>query len=423
MSTPLHSAVAGYLFLILQWTCAAVEITERRGVAEGSSVLLCAPDTKNANIIEWEHIKNTSSEFILQYYADSQSPTIYPAYQGRVIFYPENGSLLLLKLREMDNGVYKATVDLVQDKARTTLLEVIKPVPQPELQYSSSLAGSPIELVCVLPKGRVDVISWKKEGHLLPLERCYQLSENNTVLRIAKGEKADCGSYSCNVSNEISWKEAVLNLTVVGLPRPLRYAQIMAAAALMFAAGSVVDFIVLLCQPDKQGFGKKVRRWMTLCIQGLVCVSSLLLLTTSIFWVQQEGPSAAFILLGLFLFATIMMTVLQTVTLVCRPAALIYFKTKKWYCVILNTAAPTAVIVLVLFTSLLLQNIQRLHERGCSEPINLMLIFILTAAVALFMPLVFFLCYHKSVKKERKMENVQVVRVTGGMATLVQEEL
>ncbi|XP_062440345.1 uncharacterized protein LOC134145138 isoform X3 [Rhea pennata] len=378
----LASLLSSDLFLILQWTCAAVEITERRGVAEGSSVLLCAPDTKNANIIEWEHIKNTSSEFILQYYADSQSPTIYPAYQGRVIFYPENGSLLLLKLREMDNGVYKATVDLVQDKARTTLLEVIKPVPQPELQYSSSLAGSPIELVCVLPKGRVDVISWKKEGHLLPLERCYQLSENNTVLRIAKGEKADCGSYSCNVSNEISWKEAVLNLTVVGLPRPLRYAQIMAAAALMFAAGSVVDFIVLLCQPDKQGFGKKVRRWMTLCIQGLVCVSSLLLLTTSIFWVQQEG-----------------------------------------YCVILNTAAPTAVIVLVLFTSLLLQNIQRLHERGCSEPINLMLIFILTAAVALFMPLVFFLCYHKSVKKERKMENVQVVRVTGGMATLVQEEL
>nr|XP_013812958.1 PREDICTED: HEPACAM family member 2-like isoform X5 [Apteryx mantelli mantelli] len=203
------------LFLILQWTSVAMEIAERRIVAEGSSVLLYAPDIKNVNFTEWEYIKNTTPEFILQYYADSQSPTIYSAYRGRVIFYPKNGSLLLQKLQETDSGVYKATVDLMQDKARITFLEVIKPVPQPELQCSSSLAGSPIELLCMLPKGRVDTISWKKEGRPLSPERCYQLSENITVLRIGKGEKADCGSYSCNVSNVISWKEAVLNLTVV----------------------------------------------------------------------------------------------------------------------------------------------------------------------------------------------------------------
>ena len=84
-----------------------------------------APDMKNVSFTEWEFIRNTTPEVILQYYADFQSPTIYASYQGRVIFYPKNGSILLQRLREADSGIYKATVDLIQDKARTTLLEVI----------------------------------------------------------------------------------------------------------------------------------------------------------------------------------------------------------------------------------------------------------------------------------------------------------
>ncbi|KFR08342.1 hypothetical protein Y956_14622, partial [Nipponia nippon] len=187
-----------------------------RVAAEGSSVLMHALDVKNSNFTEWEYIRNSIPEFILQYYANSQSPTIFPAYQGRVIFYPKNGSILLQKLRETDSGIYKATIDLTQDKVRTTLLEVIKPVPQPELQYSLNMAGSPIELVCVVPEGTVASISWKKEGRPLPSEKCYRLSGNTTVLLIMNGEKMDCGSYSCNVSNVISWKEAALNLTVTG---------------------------------------------------------------------------------------------------------------------------------------------------------------------------------------------------------------
>ncbi|NWI16094.1 CEAM6 protein, partial [Crypturellus soui] len=188
----------------------------KRVVAEGSSVLLHAPDIKNINLTEWEYIKDTTPVFILQYYADSQSPTIYPAYQGRVVFYPKNSSLLLQKLQETDSGVYKATIDLMEDKASITFLEVIKTVPQPKIQGSSGLVGSPIRLFCMLSQGRVDDISWKKDGCPLPPERFYHLYKNGTMLQIEKGERADCGSYSCNVSNAVSWKEAQLNVTVVG---------------------------------------------------------------------------------------------------------------------------------------------------------------------------------------------------------------
>ena len=79
-----------------------------------------------------------------------------------------------------------------------------------------NLAGSSIELVCVVPEGTVASISWKKEGRPLPPEKCHLLSGNITVLQLRNREKSDCGSYSCNVSNVISWKEAALNLTVPG---------------------------------------------------------------------------------------------------------------------------------------------------------------------------------------------------------------
>ncbi|NWR81335.1 NCAM1 protein, partial [Centropus unirufus] len=189
----------------------------RRYAAEGSSLLMHAPEIKNVSFTQWEYIGSSSSAFILQHYADSQALTIYPAYQGRVIFNPKDGSILLLGLQEADSGTYRATVNLMLDKARTTLLQVLKPVPQPELQRTSNLAGSPIKLVCSVPEGmEVPSISWKKDGGPLPPEKCYLLPGNTTVLHIRMGEKSDCGTYSCNVSNVISWKETTLNLMVTG---------------------------------------------------------------------------------------------------------------------------------------------------------------------------------------------------------------
>ncbi|NXN49759.1 HECA2 protein, partial [Rynchops niger] len=325
-----------------------VATTERRVAAEGSSILMHAPDIRNVNFTEWEYIRNTTPEFILQYYADHKYPTIYTAYQGRVVFYPENGSILLQRLQETDSGIYRATVDLMQDKARTTLLEVIQPVPQPELQCSSKPAGSPIELVCVVPEGTVASISWKKDGHPLPPDKCYLLSENDTVLLIRNGEKSDCGSYSCNVSNVISWKEATLDLTVTGLTPPLRHVRRLAVVTLMFVAFSTVGFIVLLWQLREQRFGTEASKHAILFSHGLLCVSCLLLLAISIIWMQEEGLSAAFVLLGLFFFA----------------AAI-------GHRVIRNSTTPATLIVNLLFATLLLHHTQQLHERGCSEAVDL----------------------------------------------------
>ncbi|NXL67317.1 CEAM6 protein, partial [Chordeiles acutipennis] len=288
-----HPALASLLFpdllLVLPGFSEEVEMAERRVAAEGSSIVMHAPGIKSVKLTEWEYIRNSTPEFILQYYVDVQMTTIYPAYKDRVIFYPKNGSILLQNLGETDSGIYKATVDMMKDRAWTILLKVIKPVPQPELQHSSNVAGSPIELVCVVPEGTVASISWKKEGHLLPQEECYQQSGNISVLQIRKGWKSDCGSYSCNVSNVVSWKEAVLNLTVTGLTPPLHHAKRLAVVALMFIAVSSTIIITLMCQLKDHRFGEEARKHLMLSTHGLLCISSLLLLATSIIWMHEEG--------------------------------------------------------------------------------------------------------------------------------------
>ncbi|XP_069723979.1 uncharacterized protein [Phaenicophaeus curvirostris] len=361
MLTRLQGAVTGYLLLVLQVSFAAAGITEIRHAAEGSSILMHAPDIKNVSFTQWEYLSTTSSALILQHYAHSQSLTIYPAYQERVIFYENNSSILLQGLRETDSGNYIATVNLIKEKARTTLLEVIKPVPQPELQCTSNLAGSPIKLICSVPEGmEVSSVSWKKDGHPLSPEKCYLLSENITVLQIRNGKKSDCGTYSCNISNVISWKEATLNLTMTGLTPRLHHAQRMVIVTLMFTTVSAIGFIIQLCH----GF-EAAKKLVILSTHGFLCISSLLLLAASIIWMLEEGHKVS-----------------------------------------QNSTTPTMLVINLLFTTLLLQNVQKLHEQGCSEAVHVTGSCV-SAAVAIFVVLLLLLlCYHRNKLKE-KMTNTR----------------
>ncbi|KAM6323241.1 uncharacterized protein O3Q21_005886 isoform 2-T3 [Podargus strigoides] len=485
MSARLWAAVAGCLLVALQSYAAVLEITERLAAAEGSSVMMHAPAIKNVNLTEWEFLRNGDPEFILQYYAGHHAPNIYSAYQGRVVFYPENGSILLQRLQETDRGVYKATVNLMEDKARTTLLQVIKPVPQPELQSSLNLAGSPVELVCAVPEGTAVSISWKKEGRPLPPRNCYVLSENATVLQIRNVEKSDCGFYSCNISNLISWKETTLHLTVTGLTPPLHHARRLAVVALMFVTVSAVSFVILLHQWSKGRYGKEVRRrYLVLSTHGLLCNSSLLLLVTSIIWIKEEGlyssisdvavfdleklkpagssfpallkpkgcvcpfalfrshhpfsrtsknekvvqkplprhrVSAAFVLLGLFFVAAAIGMAWVAATAIWRPSPFSLFRMKKWHHVIQYSAAPTTLIVNSLFATLLLHNIQQLHERGCSEAVELTPSCV-SAAVAILVMLLLLLLHCRRSKQEEMKQSPDASRSTQPTVSSLAEE-
>ncbi|XP_039344242.1 cell surface A33 antigen-like isoform X5 [Mauremys reevesii] len=355
-------AFVAVLLVVFQWTSEAARPLERKVAAVGSSVLLPAPDNiKDIKFIQWEYLNGTTSHFIVQYYVESQKPTLYPPYENRVVFYSPNGSLLLEKLQETDSGVYKVSINLIESEARTTLLKVLRPVSQPQIWSNSSLAGSPTELFCNVPEGTVENIAWEKEGGPLPQERCYLLSENDSVLHIGKGEKSDCGFYSCNVSNEISWQESSLNLTIVGISLLLELALKISAVALVFALVSGMGFFILCCQSGKQRITGENWRWMIIFIQGMVCVSSVLLFAATVLWMQEEGQR-----------------------------------------IILDSAAPGAVILVVLFASLLLQKISQLQDRGCSQIVDLTGYAVTSAVISLLGLLTLFMWYHRSQGDQRE---------------------
>eukprot|EP00075_Anas_platyrhynchos_P022900 XP_027312153.1 uncharacterized protein LOC113843518 isoform X2 [Anas platyrhynchos] len=320
---------AGYLLLLFQVSCLAEEMTEL-WAEEGSSVTMHAPAIRNISLAEWEYIRENIPELILQYYAESQSVTIYPAYEGRVVFYQNNGSLVLQKLQEMDSGIYRATVNLMQDKATTTTLRVLSLTP------------------------------------------------------------------------------------------PACAAQMMTAAALVLTATSAVLFVIRLCQLGKLRLGKEVWEWLMMSLLGLLCTSSLLLFAASVIWMQEDGHSAAFILLGLILSAGIVAMALTVVAMSpCRPAVLTCFGSKGWHRVILYITA-TMLTVNLLFSSLLLHNFHQLHERGCSEAVNLTIGFVIPAVAVLSMLMLLFLwSYKKNRERQQQPDPQEVTHSLQTTSTLV----
>ncbi|NWX35459.1 CD48 protein, partial [Notiomystis cincta] len=190
----------------------------QRAAAVGSSVLL--PGLENVSqghSVRWEFLGGTSSHTILQREGGALSPAILALYAGRVVFHPSDGSLLLKDVRESDSGTYRVTVSAGDGKSLEIQLEVLQPVSRPQLRTSALVAQATGQVVCEVAEGRVDNITWKKDGQPLPPDRVFQLSGSRSVLFLRPAKKSDCSSYSCNASNRISWQETSLKVTIEGL--------------------------------------------------------------------------------------------------------------------------------------------------------------------------------------------------------------
>ncbi|NWX44941.1 HECA2 protein, partial [Steatornis caripensis] len=189
----------------------------RKAAAVGSSVLLPGLDNvTHVDSVRWEYLNGTRSRTVLQYYRGSRHPAIHAPYTGRAVFHPSDGSLLLEDVQESDSGVYKVTVNVGDRESLKILLEVLEPVSRPRLWSSALVARATGEVLCDVAEGRADTIAWKKDGQPLPPDRGFHLSGSLSVLYLRSAKKSDCGSYSCNASNGISWQEISLNVTVAG---------------------------------------------------------------------------------------------------------------------------------------------------------------------------------------------------------------
>ncbi|KAM9600519.1 uncharacterized protein ACIBXB_003935 isoform 4-T4 [Morphnus guianensis] len=331
-----------------------------KAAAVGSSVLLPGPDNiTHIYSMQWEYLDGTSSRTILQYYRGSHDPAICTPYAGRAVFHPSNGSLLLEDVQESDSGIYKVTVNAGDRESLKILLEVLKPVSRPQLRSSSLVAQATGEVVCDVAEGRVDAITWKKDGQPLPPDRGFYLSDSFSVLYLRSAKKSHCGSYSCNASNRISWQETSLNVTVAGLSPPLQDALRIAVVAVVFAAVSGWGLIFPVCQSEK----------------------------------LRIRPSIAIILPEIALTYVMVVTFLVSATVTFQPTNLTQLKSKTAQRM-MGYAAPGGVVSVVLTTSFLIKNIHHRHEEGCTDFVDVTALTVSTAAVSALPLLTIFLCYH-----------------------------
>ncbi|XP_038604178.1 uncharacterized protein LOC119929902 isoform X2 [Tachyglossus aculeatus] len=125
---------------------------ERKVAAVGSSVLFLAPDIPSSiKIIQWEFINDLPLHVIVEYNSQDKSITVYPPFNDRIHFSPSNGSLLLNDVQKNDSGTYKAIINLDEQKARRTKLEVLGI--SPSLHLVQNLSAATLILVVVVGAG------------------------------------------------------------------------------------------------------------------------------------------------------------------------------------------------------------------------------------------------------------------------------
>ncbi|XP_065412494.1 uncharacterized protein LOC122174794 [Chrysemys picta bellii] len=148
----------------------------------------------------------------------------------------------------------------------------------------------------------------------------------------------------------------------------------------------------------------KLWRGPIIFIHGLVCVLAILMFTAAVLWMWEEGLSTALVLYMIFLTCVIMVTLLISAVLSICPQHLGMFKKQTMYRVILDTAAPGEVILVVLFVIFLTQNIQHLQRKGCSPFFDSTTATHIAAAMSLLILLVPFVWYHRKKKSQEKAQ-------------------
>ncbi|XP_040525721.1 uncharacterized protein LOC422295 isoform X4 [Gallus gallus] len=362
---------------------------QRRVAMVGSSVLLAGPHNITLiHSVQWEHLNGTASHTILQY--ERHNLTIHMPYIARAHLHASNGSLLLEDLQESDSGIYRVTVNRAERESLTILLDVLKPVSHPQLWSRGLVAKASGEVLCEVAEGRADTFTWKKDGQMLPPDRSYHLSGSLSVLHLRVAKKSDCGSYSCNASNGISWQETSLNVTVAGLSPPLQDVLRISVVAVVFAAVSGWGIIFPVCQSEK----------------------------------LRISPSIAVIVPEIFLLYVIVITFLVAFTVTFQPTKLIQLKSTAdlitsvpshagspcppveahsdisslsfpWPAQrTMGYAAPGGVLLVVVTSSFHMKNIHQRHEEGCTAFMDVTTLVVSTAAVLALPILAIFLCYH-----------------------------
>ncbi|XP_062998138.1 uncharacterized protein LOC134409355 [Elgaria multicarinata webbii] len=242
-----------------------------------------------------------------------------------------------------------------------------------------------IWLFCQVPVGKVGAIEWKKDGRVAFAGKEQRLSASLSVLSLPDTEASNCGSFTCNASNAIGWKESpVLRLTTADLSTVLGTSFQISASVLVFAAFCGGGILMPLCQPQKLRIRGKAWKWLSIYANGLACLASVLTLVALFLWSYDQGFYASLIFPIILLIHVILITALIVATVAFKLNVL-HEVTDKAAQRMLDFTMPGGVVLDTVISSLLMKHICHLQETRCAEPVDLTLV-VAGAAGMCFLP-------------------------------------
>ncbi|XP_072325125.1 HEPACAM family member 2-like isoform X2 [Scyliorhinus torazame] len=153
--------------------------------------------------VTWK-VQTSKSFRIFQYTMIRQKMYLSPAYQGRVVFHRENGSMDLLNSTIQDNGVYIVTVIDLEgtEQSASIKVQVHEPVSRPVIvQFINALN---VTFRCSAQKGTERRFHWLKDGELPVETNVSVVSADGRNLSLLSQSRASCGVYTCLVTNKVS---------------------------------------------------------------------------------------------------------------------------------------------------------------------------------------------------------------------------
>ncbi|XP_061454346.1 uncharacterized protein LOC133371197 isoform X2 [Rhineura floridana] len=238
-------------------------------------------------------------------------------------------------------------------------LGILKPLVQPIIRRESAREKLGIWLSCQVPGGTVDVIEWKRDGKPVSVGQKRHLPAN--LLNLPETEASSCGSYSCNASNSISWKESPLLSVTLGISKALQVSLQIAALALVFAGFSGWGILFPLCQPEKLRIRGKAWTWLSTYTNGLTCLASILAFVALILWSYDQGLSAALIL-PMFLLLYVMMVTSLVVGSNVFQLGVLHQITDKAVQRMVDFTTPAGLILAIVMSGLQMKCIMNLQD-------------------------------------------------------------
>ncbi|KAM5132537.1 HEPACAM family member 2-like [Mantella aurantiaca] len=177
----------------------------------------------------------------------NSGPDVLPSYISKLSI-TGKGSLLIINSMKNDTGTYAVTVNALGLSPANLAFSVIVYDPVVNATVIQSPASvnektAEVNLSCSA-FGDVELFTWTRGGKTLGSNDTYILLDGNKTLQIKTPNRTYTGNYTCNVSNPVSSKDALWELTVSYTDSP---AALSGGAIAGIVVGSVLGAILIIC--------------------------------------------------------------------------------------------------------------------------------------------------------------------------------